>query len=315
MSEKSSSMRDAFGQALLDLAPRVPEMVVLDADVSSSTKTLSFGTRYPGRFFNVGVAEANMVDIAAGLATCGLRPVVSTFAIFISLKCAEQVQGTLCYNNLPVVLAGGYAGLSDSFDGASHQSITDISVMRSMPGLTVVVPADATEAAQALEQSLKRPGPTYIRLGRNPTPSLFENAEPLKIGRIRTITPGRDITLAVCGIPTFIAVQAADTLKRQGLSAELLEVSTIKPLDVETLVRSVSKTGRIVTVEEHSVCGGLGSAVAEALGETHPVRMGFVGIQDTFAESGAYMDLLEKYGIGVESIVGKAKALLQQDIP
>jgi len=210
------AMRDAFGEALLALAPDFPEMVVLDADVSTSTRTAAFGKRHPDRFFNVGVAEANMVDIAAGMATCGLRPVVNTFALFLTLKAADQVRNIVCYNKLPVILAGNYAGLSDSYDGASHQSILDLAIMRAMPNLTVVVPADGVELRQALTAALRRAGPVYLRICRNPTPVLFADAPPLEIGKIRKLRDGKQITIAVCGIPTSMAIEAADHLRGGG---------------------------------------------------------------------------------------------------
>ena len=304
------AMREAFGQALVALAPRYPEMVVLDADVATSTRTLLFGQAFPERFFNFGVAEANLVDIAGGMAACGLRPVVSTFAVFISLKAAEQVQTTVCYNNLPVVLAGNYAGLSDSYDGASHQSIQDLSVMRAMPNLAVVAPADGVELAQALEAALRRDGPTFLRICRNPTPVLFEGAPPFELGKARKLREGADVTIAVCGVPTFLAMEAAERLAADGISADLLEVATIKPLDVAALAASVRKTGRILTVEEHTVLGGLGSAVAETLARHEPVRMDCVGLEDCFAESGDYMKLLAKYGISAEHIEHRARRLL-----
>ena len=235
------AMRDAFGETLLDLANEIPELVVLDADVSSSTKTGLFGQRYPDRFFNVGVAEANMIDIAGGLATCGLRPVVSAFALFIALKGADQVRNVVCYNNLPVVFAAGYAGLSDSYDGASHQSITDLAVMRALPNMTVVVPGDAVEVRQALAQALRRSGPTFIRMSRNPSPVLFAQDTELTIGKIRKLRDGADITIAACGIPTAAALEAADQLVDRGISVDVLEVSTLKPLDTETLVQSANK--------------------------------------------------------------------------
>jgi transketolase len=303
------AMREAFGEALLSLAPDYPEMVVLDADVATSTRTAAFGERYPERSFNVGVAEANMVDIAAGLATCGLRPVVSTFALFIALKGAEQVGNMVCYNNLPVILAGSYAGLSDSYDGVSHQSIADLSVMRAMPNLTVVVPADAIEVRQALEAALKRDGPTFIRICRNPTPVLFADAAPLELGKLRKLRDGCHLTIAVCGVPTFMALEAADRLAARGVSVDLLEVSTIKPIDAETLAASARKTRKVLTVEEHTVYGGLGSAVAEALAERAPVEMRMLGLQDTFAESGDYLELLRKYGISAEHIEAAAMRL------
>jgi len=304
------AMRDAFGEALLALAAEVPEMVVLDADVSTSTRTAAFGQRHPGRFFNVGVAEANMVDIAAGLATCGLRPVVSTFALFLTLKAADQVRNIICYNKLPVVLAGSYAGLSDSYDGASHQAILDIAMMRAMPNLTVVVPADGVELRQALAAALRRDGPVYIRICRNPTPVLFADAPPLEIGRIRKLRDGRDLTIAVCGVPTSMAIEAAGRLAGRGVSVDLLEVATIKPIDVQCLADSSRKTGRVLTVEEHTVHGGLGGAVAEVVGRHAPALMRFVGIGDTFAESGPYYALLVKYGVSVERIESEAMQIM-----
>ena len=312
MTNKEGSMRIVFGQSLVELADRFPQMVVLDADVSTSTQTLLFGKAYPSRFFNVGVAEGNMADIAGGMATCGLRPVVSTFAIFVSIKCTDQIRNVVCYNNLPVVFVGGYAGLSDSFDGASHQSVIDLAILRAMPNMTVIVPADAVELRQALELSLGYNGPVFIRACRNPTPVLFEDSPPLEIGKIRKIRDGSNLTICVCGVPTFMAVEVTEQLAKEGISADLLEVSTLKPMDVETLVTSASKTGRVLTVEEHSIIGGLGGAVAETLGKHCPVRMDFVGIEDRFAESGPYISLMAKYGISQEAIMQKAKLLLSE---
>ena len=312
MSTQQIAMRDAFGQALLDLAEDIPELVVLDADVSSSTKTSGFGQAYPQRFFNVGVAEANMVDIAGGLATCGLRPVVSTFALFLALKGADQIRNVVCYNNLPVVMAGGYAGLSDSYDGASHQSLTDLAVMRALPNMTVVVPGDAGEVRQAVEQALRHHGPTFIRLSRNPTPLLFEGSDPLKVGKIRTVADGTDLTIAVCGVPTSMAIQATEQLTHAGISVDLLEVSTIKPLDKDALIESARKTGRVLTIEEHSIIGGLGSAVAELLAQHVPTKMDVIGIEDTFTESGGYDELMAKYGISTAAIVAKAEKLVEE---
>jgi transketolase len=304
------AMRDAFGEALLSLAPEFPEMVVLDADVSTSTRTAAYGKRHPDRFFNVGVAEANMVDIAAGMATCGLRPVVNTFALFLTLKAADQVRNIVCYNKLPVILAGNYAGLSDSYDGASHQSILDLAIMRAMPNLTVVVPADEVELCQALTVALRRDGPVYIRICRNPTPVLFADAPPLDIGKIRKLKNGNDLTIAVCGVPTSMAIEAADRLAQRGVAVDLLEVSTIKPIDAEALAVSARKTGKVLTVEEHTIHGGLGSAVAEVLSQRVPARMGMIGIEDKFTESGDYGALLRKYGISVERIESEAMRLL-----
>ncbi|HYW41905.1 MAG TPA: transketolase C-terminal domain-containing protein [Bryobacteraceae bacterium] len=304
------AMRDALGEALLALAEKYPEMVVLDADVASSTRTAVFGSAHPDRFFNLGVAEANMIDVAAGMATCGLKPVVSTFALFITLKGADQIRNIICYNNLPVVFAGGYAGLSDSYDGASHQSVLDMSIMRAMPNMAVIAPADSVELKQAIEAGLLRGGPVFIRICRNPTPVLFDGAPPLEIGKIRKLRDGGDLTIGVCGVPTFMAMEAAERLACEGISADLLEISTIKPMDTEALLASVRKTGKIVTVEEHTIYGGLGSAVAETLGQNAPAGIQMVGIRDRFPESGDYTQLLRKYGISADHIVERARIML-----
>ncbi|NQT60391.1 MAG: 1-deoxy-D-xylulose-5-phosphate synthase [Bacteroidetes bacterium] len=303
------AMRDAFGRALIELGTEDQRLVVLDADVSSSTKTALFGAEFPDRFFNVGVAESNLADVAAGLATAGYRPVISTFSIFLALKSTDQIRNVICYNNLPVIIAGGYGGLSDSFDGASHQSITDLAIMRAFPNMTVIVPGDGGEVRDALQQALELDGPVFLRLSRNPTPQLFKDAPKLQIGKIRKITSGNDLTIAVTGIPTYMAVEAEKLLRNDGIEVDLLEISTIKPLDKDMLVASVKKTGRLLTVEEHSVIGGLGSACAETLSRYNPCLIDMIGIEDTFTESGPYDALMRKYGLSVENIVMRAKAL------
>jgi transketolase len=307
---KQNSMREAFGESLLELAKDFPEMVVLDADVSSSTQTIKFGIEYPERFFNVGVAEANMVDMASGMALCGLRPIASSFAVFLTLKATEQIANVICYNKLPVILVGSYAGLSDSYDGASHQSITDIAIMRSMPNLNVIVPADSVELVQTLRQVFKFETPTYLRICRNPTPVLFKEEDQFTFGKIKRMKEGKDITIAACGITLSIAIDAANELNKIGISVEVLNISTIKPLDIDSLVISVRKTGKILTVEEHSLFGGMGSAVAEALLKEYPVKIEYLGVNDTFAETGPYMELLKKYQISKESIIKKTMKLL-----
>lgn len=306
---KLVAMRDAFGQALVDLAPEFPELVVLDADVSASTKTAAFAKAYPARFFNVGVAEANMVDIAAGMATAGLRPVVNTFSLFLMLKGADQLRNTVCYNNLPVVLGATYGGLSDSYDGASHQAILDVAMARVLPNMAVVVPGDAIEVTQALRAALRRSGPTFLRLSRNETPVLFEDAAPLEIGAARKLRDGKDVSIVVSGVPISMALEAADRLAQQGVAADVLEISSLKPLDVDALVASAAKTGRLLTVEEHTRYGGLYGAVAEALAKHRPTPMDYIAIEDRFTESGEYGALLKKYGISTEAILQKVQAL------
>ena len=307
---KLVAMRDALGQALVELGSKIPELVVLDADVSASTKTGGFAKAFPERFFNVGVAEANMADIAAGMATAGLRPVINTFSLFLVLKCADQIRNTICYNNLPVVLAGAYGGLSDSYDGASHQAILDVGMMRTLPNMVVIVPADAVEMKQALELALRRNGPTFIRGCRNETPVLFEGAEPLVIGKARKLRDGKDLTIVACGVPVVMAMEAAEQLAKDGIAVDLLAVATVKPIDAEALAASASKTKTVLVVEEHNIIGGLGGAVAEGLGKHAPAKMDYIGIQDRFTESGEYNALMKKYGISVEAIVERAKALV-----
>jgi transketolase len=236
--------------------------------------------------------------------------VINTFSLFLALKCADQIRNTICYNNLPVVLAGAYGGLSDSFDGASHQAILDIAMMRTLPNMAVVVPADAEETRQALTMALRRNGPTFIRGCRNETPVLFEGAEPFRLGKARKLRDGGDLTIAACGIPVLMAIEAAERLAGVGISVDLLAVASVKPIDEQALAASARKTGAVLTVEEHNIHGGFGGAVAEALGKHAPTKMECIGVQDRFTESGPYDALMKKYGISVEAIVTKAKALV-----
>ncbi|MCU0244971.1 MAG: transketolase family protein [Bryobacter sp.] len=309
------AMRDALGEFLVEQGERRPEVVVLDADVASSTRTAAFGKRFPDRFFNVGVAESNMVDVAAGLATCGLRPVVSTFALFLTLKGGEQIRNIIAYNNLPVVLLGGYAGLSDSFDGASHQAILDLAVMRAMPNLEVLVPSDSAELGHALNAALDRDGPTYIRICRNPTPVLFDKHPAWPHGRLRHLRQGSDLTIIACGITVAMAIEATDQLAGEGIGADLFACPSLKPFDVGSLAASAARTGRVLTVEEHTVIGGLAGAVSEALARSHPARMASIGIADRFTESGPYDALLAKHGLSAENIAARARAIAREDWP
>lgn len=307
----SVAMRDAFGKKLAELGRTMPELVVLDADVSSSTKSAIFGAEFPERFFNVGVAEANMVDIAAGMATAGLRPVVNAFAIFLALKATDQIRNTIAYNNLPVVIAGAYGGLSDSFDGASHQAITDIALMRAIPNMQVIVPSDARQAEMALEYALKQDGPVYIRLNRNPMPDLPAS----DVIQTVKITEGSDITIAANGITASFATEAAELLAKDGIKAEVFSVPFVKPFTPDALVESVKKTNKMLTVEEHVLFGGFGSTVSEyCMKEGVFCAFDSIGIEDTFTESGPYDTLLAKYGISAEAIADRARALVKKNI-
>lgn len=308
----AETMRDAFGKKLAALGAERNDLVVLDADVSSSTKSSYFAKSFPERFFNVGVAEANMVDIAGGLATAGFRPVVNAFAIFLALKAADQIRNVLAYNKLPVVLAGAYGGLSDSFDGASHQSITDIAILRSIPNLRVIVPGDAADAARALEFALSCDGPVYIRLSRNDNPGLPARAAATSIQAIRVLRAGGDVTIAACGLCVSMAMAAAAELEAKGIQAEVLDVASIKPLDIDALAASVGKTGRLVTAEEHNIIGGLAGACAEGLAERGVAfRLARIGVADRFTESGPYATILTKYGISAAEIVSRAESILR----
>lgn len=302
------AMRDHLGSALVRLGATKPKLVVLDADVSSSTRSGMFAAEYPDRFFNVGVAEANMADIAAGLATAGFRPVINTFALFMSLKSTDQIRNVICYNKLPVVMVAGYAGLSDSFDGASHQGITDIAVMRAMPNLRVVVPGCGHDLETALEEALDYKGPTYIRACRNPMPSV-ESDIPFEIGRGRILKEGVDCTVIAAGIPVAMAMESATSMQEEGVSVRVVEMPTVKPLDEQLIARCADETGAIVTVEEHNIIGGLGSAVAQAVVQSNPVPVRFVGVKDCFTESGPYDALLVKYGISKEAIMAEIRRI------
>ena len=307
------TMRDAFGKRLAALGADRGDLVVLDADVSSSTKSNYFAKAFPDRFFNVGVAEANMVDVAAGLATAGFRPVANAFAIFLALKATDQIRNVLAYNSLPVVLAGAYGGLSDSFDGASHQSITDIAMMRSIPGLEVLVPGDSAEAVKALDYALTRDCPVYIRLNRNEIPALPARENGVSMRDIRVLRKGSDVTLAATGLCVTMALEAAGQLATAGISAEVLDVPCIKPLDTAGLVASVSKTHRLVSAEEHNILGGLAGACAEALAaESVAFSLARVGVQDCYTESGPYTAILEKYGISAGAIRSSAETLIKK---
>ncbi|MBG0767197.1 MAG: 1-deoxy-D-xylulose-5-phosphate synthase [Spirochaetaceae bacterium] len=302
----SDTMRDAFGKKLAELGATHPELVVFDADVSSSTKSAYFGKAFPDRFYNVGVAEANMVDIAAGMSTAGYHPVVNAFAIFLALKATDQIRNTICYNNLPVIIAGAYGGLSDSFDGASHQAITDIAIMRALPNMQVIVPGDAKQAEQALEYALQQEGPVYIRLNRNAMPDLPATDA---IGTVCTAI-GSDVSIAANGITASFAHEAAVLLQKEGIKAEVLSVPVVKPLDVQTLKNSVAKTGTLLCVEEHVLAGGFSSAVSEVfMREGISCRFDAIGIEDVFTETGPYEPLLAKYGISAEHIAECAKKL------
>jgi transketolase len=312
MSAVKRAIRDVYGDTLAELGRENPKIVALDADVGSSSKSIVFGKEFPRRYFNVGVAEANMVAMAAGLATTGKIPFANTFAAFMVLRAGDPVRSLIAYTKLNVKLAGTYAGLSDSYDGASHHAIADIAFMRSLPNMTVISVSDPVEAALATRAAAAFVGPVYLRLSRAEVPVVFDSSYDFKIGKGVTLVDGADLTIIATGYMLVKALEAAATLSAQGIKARVVNIHTIKPIDRALLLRCAQETGAIVTVEEHNVYGGLGSAVAEALAQSCPVPIEFVGIEDTFAESGDYEKLLEKYGLSAQNIVARAKTVLRR---
>ena len=305
--------RQAYGLALADYGDVNPDVVVLDADVSSSTLTKFFGDRHPDRFFNLGVTEASMVNVGVGLALGGRIPFVNTFAALLTLRACEQIRTCVAYAEANVKLVGGYAGISDYKDGPTHFAINDIALMRSMPGMVVLAPADNTEAAKMVPVIAEYTGPVYVRISRAAVPDVFDDSHQVRIGQGVTLRHGSDLTLIGTGSMVGRCVQAADLLAGEGLSVRLLSLHTIKPLDVDLVRQAAEETGALVTVEEHSIIGGLGGAVAEALGRCCPAVLEYVGLNDTFASTGPDPEtLMDAWGLGVADIVAAARRAVQR---
>lgn len=300
--------REAYGKALVELGKENKNIVVLDADLSKSTKTADFAKAYPERFFNVGIAEADLVGTAAGLSTCGKIPFASTFAMFAAGRAFEQIRNSVCYPKLNVKIAATHAGLTVGEDGASHQSVEDIAIMRSIPNMTVICPADDVETMAAVKAASEYYGPVYIRLGRSSVPTINDRPEyKFEIGKAVLLKEGKDVSIFATGIMVSEALKAAEELQKEGIDAEVINIHTIKPIDEEAVVSSVKKTKAAVTCEEHNIIGGLGSAVCEVLSEKCPAVVKRVGIKDTFGESGKPAELLKKYGLTKDEIVKAAK--------
>ena len=305
MSNKRS-IREAFGEALRDLGKMNDKVVVLEADVGSSTKSEYFGKAYPERYFNVGISELNMVNMAAGLALEGFIPYANTFAVFFASRALDPVQSLIAYDKLNVRLCGAYSGLSDSYDGASHQSITDISVMRSIPGMTVISVADSIMTKKAVEALAEYVGPAYIRLSRTEVEDIYEENQPFEIGKGNVLREGTDVTIISTGTVLHNVLEAAELMAAENIQVEVIDIHTIQPLDKELIIKSAEKTGAVLTVEEHSIYGGLGSAVAEVLAEKKLAKVSSLGLKE-FAESGDLKQLLEKYGYSAKDIAKKAR--------
>lgn len=299
--------REAYGEALAELGQKNPNVVVLDADLSKSTKTVEFKKKFPERFINVGIAEADLIGTAAGIATTGKIPFASTFAMFAAGRAFEQIRNTIGYSKLNVKVCPTHAGISVGEDGGSHQSIEDIALMRTIPGMVVLSPCDDTETRKAVFAAAEYQGPVYIRLGRLATPDIFDSSYEFKIGKAATVKEGKDVTVIATGMLTAEAVEAAKILEAEGVSVRVVNMSTIKPLDEEAVRKAAQETKFIVTAEEHSVIGGLGGAVSEFTAENCPAKVVKIGVYDRFGESGTGEDLMVKFNLKAVDIVKKIK--------
>ncbi|MDD2417930.1 MAG: transketolase family protein [Oscillospiraceae bacterium] len=303
--------RDAYGESLVALAAEYPDLVVLDADLSAATKTGMFRKACPDRFINCGIAEQNMMSIAAGLTASGKQVFASTFAMFAAGRAFEQVRNSIGYPHLPVKIGATHAGISVGEDGASHQCCEDIALMRSIPGMTIINPADAIEAKKAMRAVMTLDGPVYLRFGRLAVPIIFDESYDFIIGKGVQLTQGDDVAIIATGLMVAEALTAAELLKNEGINARVINISTIKPLDHDIVLKAAAETGAIVTAEEHNIIGGLGGAVAETVCEALPVPVVRVGVNDTFGQSGPALELLKIYGLTAENIVTKAKQALE----
>ena len=303
---ESIATREAYGKTLVELVEN-KDIVVLDADLAGATKTAMFKKACPERFFDMGIAEGDMMGTAAGLAVSGKIPFASTFAIFAAGRGFEQIRNSICYPNINVKIAATHAGVTVGEDGGSHQAIEDISLMRSLPNMVVLNPADAVEARQMVLAAAEYVGPMYLRFGRAATPVIHDESYKFELGKGEVVKEGKDVSIIATGIMVAKALEAAETLKAEGIDAEVINISTIKPLDNELVLASAKKTGKVVTAEEHSIIGGLGSAVCELLAEEHPVKVTRIGVKDVFGQSGSPASLLEHYGLTAADIVKACK--------
>ena len=309
---KKIATRDSYGNALVELGQEHEDLIVLDADLAAATKTGTFRKAFPERHWDIGIAEANMAGIAAGLSTCGKVPFISSFAMFAAGRAYEQVRNSIGYPKLNVKIGATHAGISVGEDGASHQCLEDLALMREIPGMVVINPSDDVEAKAAVKAAYEHVGPVYLRFGRLAVPVINDRPDyKFEIGKGVVLKAGKDVTIFATGLEVNETLEAEKLLAADGIDAEIINIHTIKPLDRELVVASAKKTGKVVTVEEHSVIGGLGSAVAEVLCEEAPTKMLRIGVNDTFGESGPALELLHKYELDAEGIYNKVKAFVK----
>ena len=309
MADKMAT-REAYGKALVELGKKYDNLVVMDADLSGSTKTAVFAKEYPERFFNMGIAEQNMYGAAAGLAVSGKIVCASTFAMFAAGRAFEIIRNSIGYTHANVKICATHAGITVGEDGATHQTFEDIALMRAIPGMTVINPSDGISTAKLLEKAMEIDGPCYVRLGRSAVPVFYDESADFEIGRGKTVRDGSDVTVIATGIMVNEAVMAAEELKKQNIDVRVIDIHTIKPIDRDIIIKAAKETGAIVTAEEHSVIGGLGSAVAEVTAAEAPVKMRFVGQHDVFGESGKPEELKQKYGMTAADIVKAVRELI-----
>ena len=305
----AKATRAAFGETLIKLVDEGMDIMAVDADLCGSTTTAKFGAAYPDRLFDVGIAEQNMIGVASGLALTGRTVFTGSFAVFGTGRCWEQIRNTVCDSGLNVKICPTHAGITVGADGATHQALEDIALMRVLPGMRVLVPADYASAVAAIRLAAATPGPFYVRLGREPLPEVYDEGFTCDVAFANVLREGSDISIMSCGVEVAQALAAADALAAEGISAEVVDVMSVKPLDEETIIASAAKTGRVLTVEEHSIYGGMGSAVAELLGEKNPVPVTRLGMT-TFGQSGDAAELLAHYGLDAAGIAARVREVL-----
>lgn len=307
---KKVATRVSYGEALVELGKKRDDFIVMDADLAAATQTGKFKAAFPDRFYDCGIAEQNMLGIAAGVAATGKKVFVSSFAMFVAGRAFEQIRNSICYPKLPVIIGATHAGISVGEDGATHQCLEDIALMRTLPGMTIISPADDTEAKKAVYAAIEHDGPVYIRFGRAAVPVIFDDDYKFQIGKASVLREGSDVAIIATGLMVNEAIRAHEILKNDGISARVINMATIKPLDTNTVLAAARETGAIVTTEEHSVIGGLGSAVSEVIAEEYPVPVVKLGVYDRFGFSGPADTLLDKFGLRAENIAEKAKAAI-----
>ena len=307
MKEEKKATRQSYGEALEKLGEENQKIVVLDADLSAATKTSIFAKKFPDRFFDMGIAEANMMGVAAGMASCGKIPFVSTFAAFAAGRAYDQIRSSICYPNLNVKICATHAGITVGEDGATHQMLEDLALMRAIPNMTVISPSDDVETKFLIEEIAKVEGPVYVRLARLATPGIYEENQKFEIGKAIQIGDGTDATVFATGVVVAEALKAKEVLEKEGIHIRVIDMHTIKPIDKEMVIKSAKETKKLISIEDHSIIGGLGSAIAEVLTEEYPSKLIRLGIKDTFGKSGNAVELMKYFGLTSEGIIQAIK--------